>query len=129
MNEVELKQRTKLFALRILKFAAAMPRTIEADVVRRQIVRCGTSVAANYRAVCRAKLPEDFAYKLAVVEEEADETALWLELIVEGGMLPAGQVEALLAEAGEITAIMVASLRTIRGPRTAIPKSKLPTPK
>jgi four helix bundle protein len=126
MNEEDLKQRTKTFALRILKLAVALPRSIEADVIRRQIVRSGTSVAASYRSSCRAKSGGDFAYKLSVVEEEADETALWLELIVAGELLPAGKVEPLLREAGEITAIMVASLRTARGPRTrSNPKSKI----
>lgn len=126
MNEEDLKQRTKTFALRILKLAAALPRSIEADVIRRQIVRSGTPVAANYRSSCRAKSADDFAYKLSVVEEEADETALWLELIVADGMLSAGQIEPLLHEASEITAIMVASLRTVRGSRSRTnPKSQI----
>src|SRR5476649_2601536 len=99
MTETEMKLRTKQFALRVLRLAAALPRTIEADVIKRQVVRSGTSVASGYRAVCRAKSDADFAYKLSLVEEESDETALWLELIVEDGMLPPGKIAALLKEA------------------------------
>jgi four helix bundle protein len=120
-----MKLRTREFALRALRLAAALPRTPEADVIKRPLVRSGTAVAAGYRAACRAKSNADFVYKLGVVEEEADETALWLELIVADAMLPAGKVAPLLAEAGELTAIMVSSRRTARGTRApANPKSK-----
>ncbi len=126
MTETEMKLRTKRFALRVLRLAAALPRTIEADVIKRQVVRSGTSVASAYRAACRAKSKADFAYKLSVVEEESDETALWLELVAEDAMLPMDKVAALRKEADEITAIMVSSQKTARGPyRPPDPKSKL----
>ncbi|HZP61000.1 MAG TPA: four helix bundle protein [Opitutaceae bacterium] len=129
MTESEMKQRTKTFALRILYLAQALPHTVEADVIKRQIVRSGTAVASAYRAVCRAKSGPDFAYKLSVVEEEADETALWLELIVEDGMLSAEKVVRLLTEANEITAMMVSSQKTNRALRAADnPKSKIQIP-
>jgi four helix bundle protein len=130
MTETEMKLRPRQFALRVLRLAAALPRTIEADVIKRQLVRSGTGVASAYRAVCRAKSGADFIYKLRVVEEEADETALWLELIVEDGMLPAEKVAALLKEADAITAIMVSSQKTARGTRaSANPKPKIQIPK
>ncbi len=130
MTETEMKLRTKQFALRVLRLAAALPRTIAADVIRRQVVRSGTAVASGYRAVCRAKSGADFAYKLRVVEEEADETALRLELITEDKMLPGGQVTPLLKEADEITAMMVSAQKTARGLRPpAGPKSKIQIPK
>ncbi|HTQ31277.1 MAG TPA: four helix bundle protein [Opitutaceae bacterium] len=129
MTGNEMKQRTKTFALRVLRLAEALPHTIEADVIKRQIVRSGTAVVSGYRAACRAKSDSDFAYKLSVVEEEADETALWLELIVEDGMLSAEKATLLLAEANEITAMMVSSQKTNRVLRVAgDPKSKLKIP-
>jgi four helix bundle protein len=130
MTEMEMKQRTKEFALRVLRMADAMPRSPKGAVITRQIVRSGTSVAANYRAVCRAKSAADFAFKLSVVEEEADETALWLELIIEDQLLRAEKVTPLLQEANAITAMMVSSQITVRGRgRSAVPKSKIPNPK
>ncbi len=130
MTETEMKLRTKRFALHLLRLTAAMPRTIAADVLHRQVVRSGTAVASGYRAACRAKSSADFIYKLSVVEEEADETALWLELIAEDGMLPQGKVAALLQEAGEITAMMVSAQKTVRVSRLPHnPKSKLQNPK
>ena len=84
MDADDLKKRTKLFALRILKLAAALPRTIEGNVIRGQLVKAGTSVGANYRAACRGRSRREFAFKIGIVEEEADESAFWLELIIEG---------------------------------------------
>ncbi len=89
MNAEELKKRTKQFALRILKLAAALPNTIEGRAIRGQLVRAGTSVGANYRAACRGRSKAEFIAKIGVVEEEADESAFWLELIIEGGLLTA----------------------------------------
>lgn len=125
MNEDEMKRRTKQFALGVLKVCDALPRTVPADVLKRQVVRSGAGVAAGYRAVCRAKSSADFLYKLSVAEEEADETALWLELMSESGMLPPSQVQDLLAEANALTAILVRSQQTVRN-RQAIqnPESK-----
>ena len=109
MDADELKNRTKLFALRVLKLAAALPATIEGTAIRGQLVRAGTSVGANYRAACRGRSRAEFIAKLGVVEEEADESAFWLELIIEGAFLKTGQVKPLLDEANEITKIMARS--------------------
>jgi four helix bundle protein len=109
MNADDLKKRTKLFALRILKLAAALPNTIEARTIRAQLVSSGTSVGANYRAACRSRSRAEFIAKIGVVEEESDESAYWLELIIEGGFLRQNRVEPLLNEANEITKIMARS--------------------
>lgn len=114
MTETQMNNRTKQFALRVLKLAEALPRSISADVIQRQIVRSATSVASGYRAACRAKSTNDFIYKLRIVEEEADETALWLELISESGMLPEPRLSELLEEANAITAIVVSSQKTTK---------------
>ena len=112
MNPAELKNRTKQFALRILKLVAALPNTIEGRAIANQLVRCGTSVAANYRATCRARSKAEFIAKIGVVLEAADETLLWLELINEGKLLPTKRTEALFTEANEIVAIMVSSRKS-----------------
>src|SRR5256885_16983659 len=107
MNPAELKNRTKQFALRILKLVGALPKTIEGRAIANQLVRCGTSVAANYRATCRARSRSEFVAKMGVVLEEADETQLWLGLIIESILLPVKRVEGLLSEASELVAIFV----------------------
>ena len=112
MSPTELKDRTKQFALRILNLVGALPNTIEGRAIANQLVRCGTSVAANYRATCRARSKAEFVAKVGVVLEEADETLLWLELIREGKMLPAKRVEPLLMEANELVSIMVTSRKS-----------------
>src|SRR5947209_3731610 len=112
MHADELKDRTKDFALRILKLVAALPKTIEGRAIANQLVRSGTSVAANYRSACRARSRPEFIAKLGVVLEEADETLLWLELIVAGRILPASRVDALSKEANELVAIFVASRKS-----------------
>src|SRR6266571_5239024 len=112
MNEQELKQRTNKFALHILDLADALPQTRSENVIANQIIRSGTSVAANYRALCRAKSRADFINKTSMVEEEADESCFWLELLVDAGLLGSRQVQPLLQEASEITAILVASRKT-----------------
>src|SRR6266481_5914985 len=112
MTPAELKERTKQFALRILKLVAALPRSIEGRSVANQLVRCGTSVAANYRATCRARSKAEFVAKMGVVLEEADETQLWLELIIEGRLLPSKRVQPLLNEANELVAIFVTSRKS-----------------
>ena len=109
MDAEDLKKRTKLFALRVLKLAAALPKTIEGRAVRGQLVRAGTSVGANYRATCRARSRAEFIAKIGVVIEEADESAYWLELIIDGGLMEAVRVTPLLNEAGELTKIMTQS--------------------
>ena len=91
MTERELLQRTKQFALRIFKLVGALPQTIQGRAVAGQLIRSGTSVAANYRAACRARSKAEFVAKLGIVEEEADETAFWLELIIETSLLSANR--------------------------------------
>ena len=112
MNQNDLKKRTKQFALRILKLTAALPRSPEAIVLRNQLVRSGTSVGANYRAVCRSRSTAEFISKLGVVIEEADESCFWMELMIESGMLSKEKTSDLLNEANEITAIMTAARKT-----------------
>jgi four helix bundle protein len=112
MNEQELKQRTNKFALRILDLADALPQTRSGSVIAGQIIRSGTSVAANYRALCRAKSRADFINKTSIVEEEDDESCFWLQLLIDRGLLAAARVQPLLKEANELTAIFVASRKT-----------------
>ena len=112
MTERELLDRTKKFALRVFKLVGALPRTIQGKAVAAQLIRSGTSVAANYRAACRARSKPEFIAKLGVVEEEADESAFWLGSIIETDLLSAGKVKPLLTEAGEIVAIMASSKKT-----------------
>jgi four helix bundle protein len=112
MNEREMIAGTKQFALRIMKLVGALPKTIQGRAIASQLMRSGTSVAANYRASCRSRSKAEFVAKLGTVEEEADETAFWLELIIEGSLLTAAQIQPLLIEAGEIVAITAASKKT-----------------
>ena len=112
MNEQEMIARTKQFALRIMKLVGALPRTIQGRAIGSQLMRSGTSVAANYRAACRARSKAEFIAKLGTVEEEADESAFWLELIIEGQLLSAAQIQPLLLEANELVAITAASKKT-----------------
>ena len=113
MNEREMKQRTKAFTLRIVKLVDAIPKTRCGNAVANQLVHSGSSVGANYRALCRAKSQADFINKTSIVEEEADESAFWLDITIEAKLLPMRRVEPLLNEAKEITAIMVASRKTV----------------
>jgi len=115
MTPEELKQRTRAFALRVIRLAEALPRTRAGETIARQLIRAGTSVAANYRAACRAKSNADFIAKMAIVEEEADESLFWMELIVEGGTMKPDRVSGLMKEAKELLAIAVASTNTARG--------------
>ena len=112
MDERELKQRTKQFALRVMKLVGALPHGSVARTIGNQLVRSSTSVGANYRAACRGRSKAEFVAKLGIVVEEADESAYWLELIIEGQLLAANLIEPLLQEANELTAIMVASRKT-----------------
>lgn len=113
----DLKARTKQFALRVMKLVDAVPRTIQGRAIANQIIRSATSVAANYRAACRARSRAEFIAKLGIVEEEADETAFWLELIIESGLLTEARIHPLLTEAGELVAIMAASRKSALGNR------------
>jgi four helix bundle protein len=109
MDKAELQSRTKEFALRTMKLVDALPRSRSANAVANQLVRSGTSIASNYRAACRARSRAEFIAKIGVVEEEADESAFWLELIVEHKLMQEALVRPLLREAEELTAIMAAS--------------------
>ena len=114
MDADDLKQRTKQFALRILKLVAALPNSIQGRAVGGQLVRSGTSVASNYRAACRGRSKAEFVAKLGIVEEEADESAFWLELIIEGSLLEPKRVQPLLDEANELTRIVASSRLTAK---------------
>ncbi len=116
MKERDLKLRTKQLALRLLKLIDALPNSIAGRTVANQLARSGTSVAANYRAACRGRSKKEFIAKLGIVVEEADETAFWLEMIIEGELLPGKLVQPILEEALEITAIMVSSRKTALKP-------------
>ncbi len=112
MDELELKRRTKQFGLRVMKLVGALPENSVGRAIGSQLIRSGTSVGANYRAVCRGRSKAEFIAKLGIVVEEADESAYWLELIIEGDLLGANLVEPLLREANELTAIMVVSRKS-----------------
>jgi four helix bundle protein len=109
MTAEEMRMRTKQFALRIMKLADSLPRTASGRALGGQIVRAGTSVAANYRAAGKGRSKAEFIAKLGIAEEEADETQFWLELIIESGIVPSTRLEPLLQEARELTAIIAAS--------------------
>jgi len=112
--ERDLKQRTKGYALRVIALVDQLPRTRSADVIGRQLLRCATSVGANYRAARRGRSDADFIAKLKIVEEEADESVYWLELLSESGLVTAAQVTDLVAEGNALVAITVASIKTMR---------------
>jgi len=114
MDQHEMKRRTKAFAVKIVRLFESLPQKRAAYVLGRQLLRCGTSVGANYRSACRAKSTADFVAKMGIVEEEIDETIYWLELLIEVGILRAEEVEAILKEANELLAIVVASIKTAR---------------
>ena len=114
MTPEELKARCKQFSLRVMRLVRALPDDRVSRTIANQLVRSGTSVSANYRAACLAKSPADFAHKVGIAVEESDESALWMELIIEDNILPAKQVESLLQEANELTAIFCASIKTSR---------------
>src|SRR5690349_21635600 len=111
---VDLKDRTKKFALRVLKVVRSLPSNAEGRVLSNQLLRSATSVAANYRAVCRARCRAEFLSKPAVVIEEADETAFWLEFLAEGAMVPEPRLKDLISEANQLVAIFNASRTTAR---------------
>ena len=114
MTPEELKKRTKAFAISAIRLGDALPTTRSGNIVANQLIRSATSVGANYRAVCRARSDSDFASKMGVVLEEADESAFWLEVIVESGMKTEQQISSLAKEANELVAIFVASSNTVR---------------
>ena len=126
-DENMFKQRTKKLALRVIQVVQSLPEHQTANVLGKQLVRSGTSVGANYRAACRAKSPADMIAKLSIVEEEADETGYWLELLIEAGIMPKTALANLIQETDEITAMIVASIRTLHA-KQVNPKSKIQNP-
>ncbi|HTD24678.1 MAG TPA: four helix bundle protein [Terriglobales bacterium] len=114
----ELKQRTKQFALRIIRLYRSLPKSTDAQVIEKQALRSGTSVAANYRAVCRARSKPEFIAKMGIVVEEADETVFWLELLVDASIVSGDKMNDLLSEANELLAIFAASHRTAKNLRS-----------
>ncbi len=114
MNQEEMKQRTKLFALGIIQLVESFHKERTTEVLGRQLLRSGTSVGSNYRSACRAKSIADFISKMGIVEEEADESLYWMELLIEAGIGVNMKMEALMKEAGELLAITVASIKTAR---------------
>ncbi|HWN24634.1 MAG TPA: four helix bundle protein [Candidatus Sulfotelmatobacter sp.] len=126
MSEPDLKKRTKVFALRILKLVDALPKTTAGRALASQIVRSGTSVAANYRAACRARSTSDFIAKMGIVEEETDETLFWLELLEESDLASAANLISVKKEADELIAITVASIKTARRNRANSSALRIP---
>lgn len=119
-NSESLKNRTKAFALQVIRLCRTLPRSSEGSVITRQVLRSSTSVAANYRAVCRARSNADFVSKLGIVLEEADESLFWLELLGDSGVTQNDKIAPLLREADELVSIFVASLRTAKGSKSSI---------
>lgn len=114
MNKDNLKTRTKEFALRVIVLVESLPKGKTADVLGKQLLRSGTSVGANYRSACRAKSTADFIYKMGILEEEADETIYWLELLLEAGLKKLEDIRELLDEANQLLAMTVASIKTVK---------------
>ncbi|PIR93568.1 four helix bundle protein [Candidatus Falkowbacteria bacterium CG10_big_fil_rev_8_21_14_0_10_43_10] len=114
MTEQELKDRTKKYALRIIKLVKALPKTADGRTIGNQLIRSGTSVGANYRAVCRARSTAEFISKLGIVVEEADESGFWLEIIIESGLMKKELIKPLLKETEEIISIMVSSIKSAK---------------
>jgi four helix bundle protein len=114
MDEAEFKRRTKAIGLRVVRLVDALPAGRASDVLGRQLLRSATSIGANYRAACRGKSRADVIAKLAIVEEEADETIHWLEMLAESGIVPASKLANLEQETHEVLAMVVASIKTLR---------------
>lgn len=114
MDRNEFQKRTKAFALAVIRFVESLPADATRSLLTRQLLRSATSVGANYRAACRARSTADFVAKLGIVEEEADESQFWLELLQESGLVKVEAVESLIREADELTAMIVASIKRVR---------------
>jgi four helix bundle protein len=127
MTQPEMKARTKQFALRIIRLVNTLPVTGSAGVIRKQLLRSATSVGANYRSACRAKSTADFLFKLSIVEEEADESIYWLEILVESEIVRESLLVELMDEANQIVSIIVSAIKTAKLKRN--PKSEIPNPK
>lgn len=110
----EMRERTKSFALRVIRLFRSLPYRTDTQVLGKQLLRCGTAVAANYRAVCRARSKAEFIARIGIVAEEADEAVLWLELLTESGIISQEKTKELLKEAKELAAIFTASQQTAK---------------
>ncbi len=115
MHSPELETRTKQFALRIIKMFGKLPKRVEAEVLGKQVLRSGTSVAANYLEACRGRSKAELISKLGIVEQELAETKLWLELLVEAEIVAASKMSELQKETEELLKIIVASIKTLKG--------------
>ena len=113
-SQPQLKPRTKQFAIRTIHLVEALPATRTADVIGRQLLRSALSAGSNYRSACRARSRADFVSKMGIVEEEIDECLYWMEMLIEGGAMKQERLEPLMSEAGEIAAMVVASIKTAR---------------
>ena len=116
-KEFDLKIRTKKFALRVIKMFGSLPKTTEAQIMGKQVLRSGTSIGAQYREACRSRSNAEFVSKMESSLQELDETAYWLELLVERGVVRAEKLSSLQAETQELTAIFVSSVKTVKGKR------------
>ena len=114
MTEQEFKNRTKQIALRIIRLVESLPSSRSAEILGKQLLRSGTSIGANYRAACRGKSTADVLHKLSIVEEEADESLYWIELLIESDIVPESKLTTLHSDVNEIVAMTVTSIRTIR---------------
>jgi len=119
VNENEFKDRTKQIALRVIRLVEALPKTTSAQIIGKQLLRAATSVGANYRAACRGKSEADVMHKLSIVEEEADESLYWLELLVEANIISENKLASLIQDTNEIVAMTVSSIKTLRIKRLA----------
>lgn len=126
--QVDLKDRTRAFALAVVQLVEEMPYGRTADVVARQLLRSGTSVGANYRSACRARSRREFVAKLGIVEEEADEAQFWLDIVTERGFVDPERTKRLSDEASQLTSIVVSSIRTARRTSRSIPHSAFRIP-
>jgi four helix bundle protein len=125
----DLKARTKAFALAIVRLVNTLTRRGATEVIARQLLRAATSVAANYRSARRARSRKEFLAKMGIVEEEADESAFWLELLLEAGLVNSARVTQLRDEAGQLVAITIASIRTAREGGRPVPRSAFRVPR
>jgi four helix bundle protein len=127
MNEQEFKNRTKQIAIRVIRLVESLPVTNSAQIIGKQLLRSATSIGANYRAACRGKSTADVLHKLSIVEEEADESFYWLELLIESSIVSENKLSALMSDINEIVAMTVSSIKTLRSKTPPIqnPKSKI----
>ena len=125
MTEQEFKDRTKHIALRVIRLVESLPSSTTAQIIGKQLLRSATSVGANYRAACRGKSTADVLHKLAIVEEEADESLYWLELLVESNIVSENKLMLLMSDTNEIVAMTVSSIKTLREKNSVNPKSKI----